>query len=96
MDDLTHLLRSRIPGKSLPQEFYVDPELFEEELSRVFHANWLFAGALQISRMCARRTASWRGRLARAPLRTTPGLRRTLEEGSCPVFDSSRGGSDRP
>jgi Rieske 2Fe-2S family protein len=44
MDDLTHLLRSRIPGKSLPQEFYVDPELFEEELSRVFHANWLFAG----------------------------------------------------
>jgi len=42
--DLTDLLRSRNPGKSLPQEFYVDPDLFEEELSRVFHANWLFAG----------------------------------------------------
>jgi phenylpropionate dioxygenase-like ring-hydroxylating dioxygenase large terminal subunit len=44
VNDLTDLLRSRIPGKSLSQEFYVAPELFEEELSRVFHTNWLFAG----------------------------------------------------
>ena len=44
MNHLTDLLNNRIPGKSLPREFYVDPELFEEELSRVFHANWLFAG----------------------------------------------------
>jgi Rieske 2Fe-2S family protein len=44
MDDLTDLLRDREPGKTLPREFYVDEELFEEELSRVFHANWLFAG----------------------------------------------------
>jgi len=44
VNDLTELLRSRMPGKSLPQEFYVDPELFEEDLARIFHANWLFAG----------------------------------------------------
>jgi Rieske 2Fe-2S family protein len=44
MDDLTNLLRNREPGKTLPQEFYLDGGLFEEELSRVFHANWLFAG----------------------------------------------------
>ena len=44
MDDLRDLLGNREPGKTLPREFYVDRELFEEELSRVFHANWLFAG----------------------------------------------------
>jgi Rieske 2Fe-2S family protein len=44
VDDLTDLIRNRIAGKSLPQGFYVDQKLFEEELSRVFHANWLFAG----------------------------------------------------
>jgi Rieske 2Fe-2S family protein len=44
VDDLTDLVKNRIPGKSLPREFYVDPELFEEDLSRVFLANWLFAG----------------------------------------------------
>jgi Rieske 2Fe-2S family protein len=44
VNDLTDLLRDREPSKSLSREFYVDPELFEEELSRVFHANWLFAG----------------------------------------------------
>ncbi|MDQ4127715.1 MAG: aromatic ring-hydroxylating dioxygenase subunit alpha [Actinomycetota bacterium] len=44
MNDLSQLLRSRIPGKSLPQAFYVDPELFEKELYGVFHTNWLFAG----------------------------------------------------
>lgn len=44
MTDLNNLLRSRVPGKSLPREFYVDPEVFEEDLRRVFHKNWLFAG----------------------------------------------------
>lgn len=44
MNDLTDLLGSRTPGKSLPQEFYVEPELFEKDLARIFHANWLFAG----------------------------------------------------
>jgi Rieske 2Fe-2S family protein len=44
MTDLTDLLRDREPGKTLPREFYVNEGLFEEELSRIFHANWLFAG----------------------------------------------------
>ena len=44
MTDLNELLRSRVPGKSLPQEFYVEPEVFEEDLRRVFYKNWLFAG----------------------------------------------------
>ena len=44
MDYLTDILRDREPGKTLPRKFYVDGELFEEDLSRVFHANWLFAG----------------------------------------------------
>lgn len=39
------LARSREPGKSLPGEFYTDEEMFEEDLRRVFHTNWLFAGA---------------------------------------------------
>ena len=44
MTDLNVLLKSRIPGKSLPREFYVEPEIFEEDLRRVFYRNWLFAG----------------------------------------------------
>ncbi|MGH3145549.1 MAG: aromatic ring-hydroxylating oxygenase subunit alpha [Rubrobacter sp.] len=44
MNGLTELVRNRISGKSLPQKFYLDPELFEEDLSRVFLAIWLFAG----------------------------------------------------
>lgn len=44
MDDLADLLKAREPGKTLPRQFYVDGGLFEEDLSRVFHANWLFAG----------------------------------------------------
>ena len=42
--DLSDLFRSRILGKSLHREFYVDPGLYEEDISRVSHANWLFAG----------------------------------------------------
>ena len=42
--NLTDLLRSREPGKSLPQEFYLDGGLFKAELRRIFHTNWLFAG----------------------------------------------------
>jgi glycine betaine catabolism A len=42
--DLSNLIRRRTPGKSLPREFYVDWWVFEEDLRRVFHANWLFAG----------------------------------------------------
>jgi glycine betaine catabolism A len=42
--DLSNLIRRRAPGKSLPREFYVDRRVFEEDLRRVFHTNWLFAG----------------------------------------------------
>ena len=44
MTDLADLIGNRTPGKSLPREFYLDPDIFEEDLRRVFHANWLFAG----------------------------------------------------
>ena len=42
--ELQRLLRDRVPGKSLDQEFYVDEAVFEEDLHRVFHTSWLFAG----------------------------------------------------
>ena len=42
--DLSDLLRSRKPGKSLPREFYTDWRIFREDLRRVFHGNWIFAG----------------------------------------------------
>lgn len=41
---IRHLLQDRQPDESLAQEFYVDEEVFEEDLRRVFHSNWLFAG----------------------------------------------------
>ncbi|MGF1470579.1 MAG: aromatic ring-hydroxylating dioxygenase subunit alpha [Rubrobacteraceae bacterium] len=41
---LDTLLRNRTAGMSLPREFYTEPEVFEEDLRRVFHADWLFAG----------------------------------------------------
>ena len=43
-NELRHLLRARTPGKSLDREFYVDEAVFEEDLHRVFHTSWLFAG----------------------------------------------------
>lgn len=44
MSRIEELVASREPGRSLPREFYTDGEVFEEELRRVFHTNWLFAG----------------------------------------------------
>lgn len=44
MNRLEELVASREPGRSLPREFYTDGEVFEEDLRRVFHTNWLFAG----------------------------------------------------
>jgi Rieske 2Fe-2S family protein len=44
MNDLRDLVTNREPGKSLPRDFYLDPKIFELELSRIFHTNWLFAG----------------------------------------------------
>lgn len=37
-------MQDRRPGESLDREFYLDEAVFEEDLQRVFHANWLFAG----------------------------------------------------
>jgi len=45
MNDLTNLLQKRTPGKSLPREFYLDGDIFAEEMERIFYANWLFAGS---------------------------------------------------
>ena len=42
--DLSNLIRRRAPGNSLPREFYADRRVFEEDLRRVFHTNWLVAG----------------------------------------------------
>lgn len=44
MRGLDDLSKNREPNKTLPREFYVDQEVFEEDLSRIFHTNWLFAG----------------------------------------------------
>lgn len=43
-ESIQDLLQSRAPGTSLPQEFYTGREVFEEDLRRVFHSQWLFAG----------------------------------------------------
>jgi len=41
---LTSSLRDRTPNKSLARKFYVDPGVFEEDMRRIFHTSWLFAG----------------------------------------------------
>jgi Rieske 2Fe-2S family protein len=43
-DSIENLLQRRTPGMSLPREFYTGQEVFEEDLRRIFHTNWLFAG----------------------------------------------------
>ena len=37
-------LPARTPGRTLPQPYYTDPDIFSADLRRVFYANWLFAG----------------------------------------------------
>ncbi|CAN5500594.1 aromatic ring-hydroxylating dioxygenase subunit alpha [soil metagenome] len=37
-------LPPRTPGHTLPQAYYTDPDIFGEDLRRVFWRNWLFAG----------------------------------------------------
>ena len=44
MSRVDELVGQREPGKSLPGGFYTGDEVFEEDLRRVFHANWLYAG----------------------------------------------------
>lgn len=38
------LVRSRLPGRSLPRELYLDDAVFAEDLRRIFYRGWLFAG----------------------------------------------------
>lgn len=37
-------LARRVPGWSLEQDFYTDPDIFQLDLDRVFRNGWLFAG----------------------------------------------------
>lgn len=41
---LSTLLAERTPGRTLPQGFYVAPDVFAEDLERVFLRTWVFAG----------------------------------------------------
>jgi Rieske 2Fe-2S family protein len=43
VDRFTALLRQRRPGYSLPQPFYIDPDIYEVDLKAVFETEWLFA-----------------------------------------------------
>jgi Rieske 2Fe-2S family protein len=40
---IADLLKARKPGFSLPQEFYVDDEMFAADMQAVFATDWLFA-----------------------------------------------------
>lgn len=35
-------LHERVPGTSLPREFYTDPEIFALDLEQIFYRDWLF------------------------------------------------------
>jgi phenylpropionate dioxygenase-like ring-hydroxylating dioxygenase large terminal subunit len=37
------LLATRKPRHSLPRPFYVDPDIFQLDLERIFYKSWLFA-----------------------------------------------------
>ena len=41
---LLESISAYVPGRSLAQGFYTNPELFEHEVQRIFFQQWLFAG----------------------------------------------------
>ena len=41
---LAALISSRQPGLTLPQAFYTEPALFEQDLDKIFFRHWLMAG----------------------------------------------------
>lgn len=43
-DSISKLASDYVPGRSLPREFYVSPDLFEHEVQKIFFQQWLFAG----------------------------------------------------
>ncbi len=42
--DISKLLARQKPGFSLQQTFYKDPEIYQQELDRIFMKSWLYAG----------------------------------------------------
>jgi stachydrine N-demethylase len=38
------MLAGCLPGQSLPRAAYVDPEIFDEDLQRIWHREWVLAG----------------------------------------------------
>ena len=43
-DRISSLLASRKPGYSLPREFYLDPDIYEFDLTAIFYRSWLQIG----------------------------------------------------
>ncbi|MBV9751844.1 MAG: aromatic ring-hydroxylating dioxygenase subunit alpha, partial [Hyphomicrobiales bacterium] len=41
---LKSMLDARQPGHTLPQGFYLDPEIFEFDLTAIFGRSWIMAG----------------------------------------------------
>ena len=44
MDTLNALIKEHKPGFTLPQAFYTDEEIYQLDLEKIWHRNWLFAG----------------------------------------------------
>lgn len=42
--EISQLVASRVPGRSLSQPFYTSPSLYETEMATVWRSSWLFAG----------------------------------------------------
>lgn len=42
--DMLSRLRSRKPGYSLDQPFYIDPDYFQQDLNEIWYKDWLFIG----------------------------------------------------
>lgn len=43
MSTIQNLLARRVPGYSLEQAFYTDPDVFQHDLDNIFYRDWLFA-----------------------------------------------------
>ena len=42
--DTLRSLGNRRPGHTLPRAFYVDPEIYRQDVDNIFHAQWIFIG----------------------------------------------------
>ena len=43
MKEFNDLLENYSEGKTLPQEFYTNENIFSEEMKRIYHHQWLLA-----------------------------------------------------